>query len=87
MYSYLLLVFAALSSFAVAFSSAPGWPWLAAAGSIELAVGAASLVAGRSAAALGAAVPAVAAGSLEPVAVTVAGPLPVELEESVGVED
>lgn len=46
-----------------------------------------SLVAGRFAAALGAAVLAVAAGLLEPVVVIVAGPLLAELEGSVGVED
>ena len=44
-------------------------------------------MAGHSAAALGAAVPAVAAGSLELVVVIVAEPVPAELEGSVGVED
>lgn len=80
------LVFAVPSSSAAAFSTAPGWPWLAA-GLIGLVVGAVSLAAGHSAAGLGAAVPAVAAGSLGPVVVIAAEPLPAGLEGSVGVGD
>lgn len=85
MSSCLLLVFAVLSSSAAAISTAPGSPWLAVAGLIGL-VGPVSLVVDHSAAALGAAVPAVAVGSLEPVVVTVAEPLPAELVGSVDVE-
>ena len=72
---------------AAAISTAPGWPSLAAADSIELVVEAVSLVVGHSAVALEVAVPAVAAGSLEPVVVIVDEPLPAELAESVGVGD
>ena len=80
------LVVAARASSAAAFSTVPVWPWLAVADSSEVA-GIVSLVAGHSAAVPGAAVPAVAVDSVEPVAVIVAEPLPAELGEFAGAED